>query len=183
MGQDYSYSQPSSSSESIDITSLLQEEADLYADEGQSTYNNPEPFEYPTQPEADQGIPTLCYCGGDTVLATSSTRKHPGRRYITCLNEDDGDCHIWKWWDVAVMEEISDFQRQLRVLKEEGNSTEHKLMLVEKSLFELSNRKLGVKLMGVSRSWWCVLVFLVFVLLFLRGLASKESVSKQHCLN
>ncbi|CAH8339945.1 unnamed protein product [Eruca vesicaria subsp. sativa] len=34
MGQDYSYSQPSSSSESIDITSLLQEEADLYADEG-----------------------------------------------------------------------------------------------------------------------------------------------------
>lgn len=32
MGQDYSYTQPSSSEE-FDMTSLLQEEADLYADE------------------------------------------------------------------------------------------------------------------------------------------------------
>ncbi|KAF2569123.1 hypothetical protein F2Q68_00026136 [Brassica cretica] len=34
MGQDYSYNQSSSSSDSIDITSLLQAEAELYADEG-----------------------------------------------------------------------------------------------------------------------------------------------------
>uniref|UniRef100_A0A0D3AQM8 Uncharacterized protein n=1 Tax=Brassica oleracea var. oleracea TaxID=109376 RepID=A0A0D3AQM8_BRAOL len=39
MGQDYSYSQPSSSSDEYDITSLLQAEAEMYADEAQSSYN------------------------------------------------------------------------------------------------------------------------------------------------
>ncbi|KAG2245034.1 hypothetical protein Bca52824_093135 [Brassica carinata] len=90
MGQDYSYSQPSSSSDSIDITSLLHAEAELYADEGQSSYNNPEPVQYPPQQEADDGIPTICYCGGEPVVATSSTHKDPSRRISfkrECLKE------------------------------------------------------------------------------------------------
>ncbi|XP_013594727.1 PREDICTED: uncharacterized protein LOC106302865 [Brassica oleracea var. oleracea] len=152
MGQDYSYSQPSSSSDSIDITSLLHAEAELYADEGQSSYNNPEPVQYPPQQEADDGIPTICYCGGEPVVATSSTHKDPSRRYFTCENVDDGDCNIWKWWDVAVMEEMSDLHRQLRLLKDQGNASEQKLMLLEKSVFELSNQKSGVKLVRVSSS-------------------------------
>ncbi|KAF3526956.1 hypothetical protein F2Q69_00050112 [Brassica cretica] len=131
MGQDYSYSQLSSSSDSIDITSLLQAEAELYADEGQSSYNNPEPVQYPPQPEADDGIPTICYCGGEPVVATSSTHKDPDR---------------------------SDLQRQLRLLKDQGNASEQKLMLLEKSVFELSNQKSGVKLMRVSSSRCCLLV-------------------------
>ncbi|XP_013617752.1 PREDICTED: glutathione S-transferase T2-like [Brassica oleracea var. oleracea] len=102
MGQDYSYSQPSSSEEyDIDITSLLQAEADIYADEAESSQNIAEPFQYPPQPEADDGIPKTCYCGGQPVVATSYTSKDPGRRYFTCDNADDGDCHVWKWWDVA----------------------------------------------------------------------------------
>ena len=169
MGQDYSYSQPSSSSDSIDITSLLQAEAELYADEGQSSHNNPEPVQYPPQPEADDGIQTICYCGGEPVVATSSTHKDPGRRYFTCENVDDGDCHIWKWWDVAVMEEMSDLQRQLRLLKNQGNASEKKLMLLEKSVFELSNQKSGVKLMRVSSRRCCLLVLIGFVFLFLHG--------------
>ncbi|KAG2322042.1 hypothetical protein Bca52824_015255 [Brassica carinata] len=40
MGQDYSYSQPSSTSESVDITSLFEAEAQIYADEADSSYCN-----------------------------------------------------------------------------------------------------------------------------------------------
>ncbi|KAF3577967.1 hypothetical protein YC2023_036069 [Brassica napus] len=38
MGQDYSYSQPSSSSNFVDITSLLEAEGQMYADEAESSY-------------------------------------------------------------------------------------------------------------------------------------------------
>ncbi|KAL0791729.1 hypothetical protein Bca101_007975 [Brassica carinata] len=95
MGQDYSYTQPSSSAE-----------ADLYANEGESSYTIAEADQYPPEPEADEGIPRTCYCGSEPVVATSYTTKDPGRRYFSCDNVDDGDCHIWKWWDVAIQEEL-----------------------------------------------------------------------------
>ncbi|KAF3585456.1 hypothetical protein F2Q69_00025848 [Brassica cretica] len=79
MGQ-YSYSHPSSSSEDLDITSLLEAEAQLYADEAQSSFDMAEPVQYQPQPEADDGIPTTCYCGGEPVVATAYTEKD----------------HIWK---------------------------------------------------------------------------------------
>ncbi|KAG2243693.1 hypothetical protein Bca52824_094453 [Brassica carinata] len=50
MGQDYSYSQPSSSE--YDLTSLLEEEAALYADEAESSYMVAEPAQYPPPAEA-----------------------------------------------------------------------------------------------------------------------------------
>ncbi|KAF8049485.1 hypothetical protein N665_2202s0004 [Sinapis alba] len=140
MGQDYSYSQPSSSDD-FDITSLLEEEAALYADEADSRYHIADAVHYPTQPEADDGIPTTCYCGGEHVVATSYTRKDPGRRYYTCDNVDDGDCHIWKWWDVAVTEEMSDFQKQLRHLKDQGFECEQKLVKLQKNVSLLSMKK------------------------------------------
>jgi len=68
MGQDYSYSQPSSSDE-FDMTYLLEAEAALYADEGQSSFSVGEPVRNP--PEADDGIPTRCYCGSEAAIATS----------------------------------------------------------------------------------------------------------------
>ncbi|KAG2310112.1 hypothetical protein Bca52824_021669 [Brassica carinata] len=80
MGQDYSYNQPSSSSESVDITSLLEAEAQIYADEADSSYCNAMPVQYPHQPEADDGIPTTCYCGAQPVLGCSYTPKDPYRR-------------------------------------------------------------------------------------------------------
>ena len=146
MGQDYSYSQPSSSEEyEIDITSLLQAEADIYADEAESSQNIAEPFQYPPQLEADDGIPKTCYCGGQPVVATSYTSKDPGIRYFTCDNADDGDCHVWKWWDVAVMEEMSDFQRQLREVKDQRNECEQKLVKLEETVWELAKKKSEVK--------------------------------------
>ncbi|KAF3523454.1 hypothetical protein F2Q69_00050213 [Brassica cretica] len=62
MAQDYSYTQPSSSDEF---------EADLYADEGESSYTVAEADQYSLEPEADEGIPRTCYCSSEPVVATS----------------------------------------------------------------------------------------------------------------
>ena len=58
MGQDYSYTQPSSSDE-YDLTSLLEAEAALYAEEAESSYNIVEPVQCPPQP-------FQYLCGGHT---------------------------------------------------------------------------------------------------------------------
>ncbi|KAG5385282.1 hypothetical protein IGI04_036752 [Brassica rapa subsp. trilocularis] len=56
MGQDYSYTQPSSSDE-FDNTSLFLAEAAMYADEAESSYNRAQPVHYPPQPVQN-------FCGG-----------------------------------------------------------------------------------------------------------------------
>ena len=111
MGLDYSYTQPSASEDyglgdSADSgysqtdakfeAAILMDQAEIEASR----------VHYPPQPEVEFGFPRECYCGGEPLLATSVTRNDPGRRYYTCRNVDDGDCHVWKWWDVAVMEEV-----------------------------------------------------------------------------
>ncbi|XP_048635240.1 uncharacterized protein LOC106449541 isoform X3 [Brassica napus] len=58
MGQNYSYTQPSSSDE-YDLTSLLEAEAALYAEEAESSYNIGEPVQCPPQP-------FQYLCGGHT---------------------------------------------------------------------------------------------------------------------
>ncbi|KAG2285791.1 hypothetical protein Bca52824_045395 [Brassica carinata] len=83
MGQDYSYSQPSSSSNSLDMSSLLEADAKLYAAEAESPYCNAEPDQFPPQREADDGIPTAFYCGAQPVVECSYTPKDPYRRYFT----------------------------------------------------------------------------------------------------
>ncbi|XP_048614657.1 uncharacterized protein LOC106371842 [Brassica napus] len=132
MGQDYSYSQPSSSSNSLDMTSLLEAEAQLYTDA--------EPDQFAPQPEADDGIPRTCYCGAQPAVGISYTPKDPYRRYFTCDNVDDGDCHIWKWWDVAVTEEMCEFQRQLRQLKDQSFECDQKLVKLQKTVCELKKK-------------------------------------------
>ncbi|CAN6977371.1 unnamed protein product [Brassica rapa subsp. trilocularis] len=175
MGQDYSYTQPSSSeASSLDITSLLQAEADMYAEEAQSRHNNSEPYNYPPQPEADDGIPKTCYCGADPVLAASYTSKDPGRRYFTCENADDGDCHIWKWWDVAVMEEMSDFQRQLREVKSQHTESEQKLVKVEETVSELSKKISGIREMFLLAVCVLLSLFIVIFMVFMLGGKAME---------
>ncbi|KAF8046600.1 hypothetical protein N665_0088s0050 [Sinapis alba] len=163
MGQDYSYSQPSSSEEyNIGFACLLQGEADAYRDEAESSLCIAEPVHYPPQPECDDGIPKICYCGGEAVLATSYTSKDPGRRYFTCRNVDDGECHIWKWYDVAVMEELSEFGRQLREVKDQCYVADEKLVTVAKRVCDLASKKeAGCRSVSVVGS--CILVLLVVV--------------------
>uniref|UniRef100_A0A0D3EI32 Uncharacterized protein n=1 Tax=Brassica oleracea var. oleracea TaxID=109376 RepID=A0A0D3EI32_BRAOL len=68
MGQDYSFTQPSSSAESLDMTSLLEAECELYKDEDDSRI-----LHQVYGDEADDGMPLTCYCGSDAVVATSYT--------------------------------------------------------------------------------------------------------------
>uniref|UniRef100_A0A0D3EFH7 GRF-type domain-containing protein n=1 Tax=Brassica oleracea var. oleracea TaxID=109376 RepID=A0A0D3EFH7_BRAOL len=102
--------------------------------EVESSHHIVEPVQYPPQPECDDGIPKTCYCGGEPVVAAAHTSKDIGRRYFTCENADDGECHIWKWWDVAVTEELRDYQRQLREVKDPANDIDEKLVKLEKSV-------------------------------------------------
>ncbi|KAG2254405.1 hypothetical protein Bca52824_084541 [Brassica carinata] len=81
MGQDYSYTQPSSSDE-INLTSILEAEAQIYKDESESSLYIAEEVQYTPSPEADDGIPTTCYCGSELEIATSHTHKDPGRRLL-----------------------------------------------------------------------------------------------------
>ncbi|XP_010424555.1 PREDICTED: uncharacterized protein At4g04775-like [Camelina sativa] len=62
--------------------------------------------------EPENRIPTICYCGGRPKLEPSFTRTDPGRLFYTCQNRDDGECHIWKWWDKAMMEELRSLEQE-----------------------------------------------------------------------
>ena len=150
MGHDYSYSQPSDSDEfggdTVDSGYSETEEL-IRRDQAELSYNNRE-VQYPPQPEVEFGFPQTCYCGGQPHLATSYSRTDPGRRYYTCDNVDDGECHVWKWWDEAVMEEmrardihtlqlaekvdylniLSDYETHLSHVKDLYNVAEQKLV-------------------------------------------------------
>lgn len=163
MGQ-YSYTQPSESDFGGNYSSDTddREVEDLIRrDQAELDYNYAATIQYPPQPEVEFGFPQTCYCGGRPKLATSRTVNDPGRRYYTCDNVNDGDCHVHKWWDEAVMEEmrardthtlqlaekvdyltfLNDYDPQLNQFKESQNETEQKLVRVEKLVCELAERR------------------------------------------
>ncbi|XP_013600898.1 PREDICTED: uncharacterized protein LOC106308295 isoform X1 [Brassica oleracea var. oleracea] len=160
MGLDYSYTQPSLSEEYGDNSAdsgYSQMEADILLDQ---TEIEAARRQYPPQPEVEFGFPKECYCGGEPLVATSYTRNDPGRRYYTCENIDDGDCHVWKWWDVAATEEIralsrhcgqlsdkvdyltcvSDYDTQLNQVKELHYEAEQKLVSLERIVCNLAKK-------------------------------------------
>ncbi|KAJ4890757.1 hypothetical protein Rs2_30505 [Raphanus sativus] len=150
----YSYSQPSQSatfggdggdgsdSDYNEIESLIQQ------DQAQLENENRQQV-YPPQPEVEFGFPQTCYCGSQPQIATSYSRTDPGRRYYTCDNVDDGECHVWKWWDEAVMEEMRARDRQTLQLAEKVDSltllsdfdTDQKLLRLESMVGELAKNK------------------------------------------
>ncbi|CAH8311762.1 unnamed protein product [Eruca vesicaria subsp. sativa] len=107
--------------------------------------------QYSPQPEVEFGFPQTCYCGARPFLATSNTRSNPGRRFYTCANVDDDDCHVWKWWDVAVMKEMGAMDRHVLQLAEKVDTltyvndldTEQKLLELEKQVGALLRRNRG----------------------------------------
>nr|VDD63253.1 unnamed protein product [Brassica oleracea] len=110
MGLDYSYSQPSESEDYGGNDSSHTEDREvedlIRRDQAELNYIYAATVQYPPQPEVEFGFPQTCYCGGRPKLATSRTVNDPGRRYYTCDYVNDGDCHVHKWWDEAVMEEM-----------------------------------------------------------------------------
>ncbi|KAL0845962.1 hypothetical protein Bca101_019208 [Brassica carinata] len=116
MGHDYSYTQPSDSEELFgnNADSEYSEMEDLIRrDQAELSLERRSSVQYPPQPEVEFGFPQVCYCGSQPLLVQSKSSN--GRLLYTCENVDDGDCHIWKWWDVAVMEEMR--ARDLHVLQ------------------------------------------------------------------
>ncbi|KAL0721859.1 hypothetical protein Bca4012_036458 [Brassica carinata] len=81
MGQDYSYTQPSSSDE-FDNTSLLEAEAALYADEAESSYNIAQPVQYPPQP-------VQYFCGGHATAEEMRDFQTQLRLLKDQVNESD----------------------------------------------------------------------------------------------
>uniref|UniRef100_A0A0D3CNR0 GRF-type domain-containing protein n=1 Tax=Brassica oleracea var. oleracea TaxID=109376 RepID=A0A0D3CNR0_BRAOL len=117
-------------------------------DQAEISYNYGAPAQYPPQPEVEFGFPQTCYCGSQPVIATSYIRNDPGRRYYTCDNVDDGECHVWKWWDVAVMEEMRARDRHTLQLAEKVETltlltdyeSEQKVVRLEKIVSELAKK-------------------------------------------
>ncbi|XP_010448186.1 PREDICTED: uncharacterized protein LOC104730690 [Camelina sativa] len=127
--------------------------------------------QYPPQPEVEHGFPKECYCGAKPFLTNCYNR-----RFFTCPNVDDGEMHIHKWWDVAVMEELRDSDRRYEVMAEkvdyltlfndESNATEQKLVRLENVVNEICKenklRKFtDLLVVGVIIIFTCILFMLV----------------------
>ncbi|XP_023635041.1 uncharacterized protein LOC111829626 isoform X2 [Capsella rubella] len=170
MGQDYSYSWDSSDEQShhnTEDTVEMETEAYILMDEGHSAYNMVDR----TEPEIEVGFPNLYYCGGQPLLKTSYTRNDPGRKhvYFTCENVGDGDMHLHKWWNVAVMEEMTERARvvavDLKEMREQESKSEENVVklqkLVEKLGDELQRSRVTLRMvLGVS---FCVLALLISI--------------------
>ncbi|KAF2579262.1 hypothetical protein F2Q70_00009819 [Brassica cretica] len=104
---------------------------------------------YPPQPEVEFGFLQVCYCGAKPLLATSNTRQDQGRRYYTCAKKDDGQCHVYKWWDEALMEEMRARDIHVLQLGEKVESltlltdydTEQKIRNLEKIVGDMAKEK------------------------------------------
>ncbi|KAF3564285.1 hypothetical protein DY000_02017915 [Brassica cretica] len=152
MGLDYSYGQPSEDEDLFanSIDSGYSETDDLIRrDQAEISLQAGSPVQYPPQPEVEFGCPQICYCGAQPLVATSNSRNDPGRRYYTCANVDDRECHVWKWWDVAVMEEMRARDRHVLQLAEQvenltlftDHETEQKLLRLEKIVCDIAKEK------------------------------------------
>ena len=174
MGLDYSYSQPSQSetfggdgfdSEYNEVEALIQE------DQAQLEYENAQAFVYPPQPEVEFGIPQVCYCGNAPKIATSKDF----RRYYTCGNADDGECHVWKWWDEAVMEEMRARDRHTLQLDEKVDAltllsdydTDQKLFRLENMVCELAKSRSTWSFESLVAAMVIVIVFIGLVIVFI----------------
>ncbi|XP_048623554.1 uncharacterized protein At4g04775-like [Brassica napus] len=148
----YSYSQPSEDEPLFgnnDDNDYSETEDLIRRDQAELSLERCSQVHYPPQPEVEFGFPQVCYCGAHPVLATSNTRNDQGRRYYTCANKDDGDCHIFKWWDDAVMDEMRARDVHVFQLAEKVESltlltdydTEEKLRNLEKMVGDMAKDK------------------------------------------
>ncbi|VVB17047.1 unnamed protein product [Arabis nemorensis] len=53
-------------------------------------------------------IPTICYCGKPALLKTQTIGLLTGTKFYSCAGDiRDGDCHIYKLLDDAILEKIT----------------------------------------------------------------------------
>uniref|UniRef100_A0A0D3CAE9 GRF-type domain-containing protein n=1 Tax=Brassica oleracea var. oleracea TaxID=109376 RepID=A0A0D3CAE9_BRAOL len=180
--EDYGLRNSTDSGNSSTKMNIMLDQAEIEAAQNQ----------YPLQPEVEFGFPKECYCGREPLLATSYTRNDPGRRFYTCDNIDDGDCHVYKWWDVAVTEEIkalgthyaqlsdrvdylsflSDDDTHMRKFKDLQFDLEQKLLRVERIGCDLAR--------NTSRLFRIACVMVVVLVLIGIGLAAQRNREEGH---
>ena len=159
----YSYTQPSSSDPYDRPDSSENETEDLIRrDQAEISLKYAEVVQYPPQPEVEFGFPQTCYCGSEPRIAASRSSAFPGRLYYTCGHVDDGECHVWKWWDVALMEEMKARANHLLVLEAKVENlnlmsdleTEEKVRRLEKQVQEKDVRveKLVEEILAKNKS-------------------------------
>ncbi|KAL0740418.1 hypothetical protein Bca4012_081931 [Brassica carinata] len=166
----YSYSQPSSSSNyGYDFGEESSTEDLIRRDQEELELKYGAPSQYPPHPEVEFGFPHACYCGGEPVL---STRNYDaGRLYYTCAARDDGECHVWKWWDKAVMEEMRAMDQHVNVLAEKVDSltgftdyeTEQRILRLENLVTDLAKKRPSGGMSGFERPFGVMLLILVFI--------------------
>ncbi|WZY74826.1 hypothetical protein YC2023_021210 [Brassica napus] len=151
----HSYSQPSQSDDifcNSEDGSFSEMEDLIRRDQAELSLHASSQVQYPPQPEVEFGIPQTCYCGAKPLLATS--RTDPGRRIYTCENVDDGECHVWKWWDEAMMEEMRARDRHVIQLEEKVDNlslcsdieTDQRLVRVEKMVGDIGKEQSKLRL-------------------------------------
>lgn len=72
------------------------------------------------------GIPNRCYCGATPIIATCLTETDPGRRFFNCRNKGDGERHINKWMDVAIMEGLTKIEDKYGFLANRVGQVEYR---------------------------------------------------------
>ncbi|CAH2078981.1 unnamed protein product [Thlaspi arvense] len=106
----------------------------------------------------DYGLTKECDCGANDIIDTS---------HSPMIQEGgDGDCHIWKWWDEAVIEELTlidgnvgemaekmdfftyldDFYMATGEIKELKNETTKKIAKLEMELAEMKKKQSGIRI-------------------------------------
>ncbi|CAN8268545.1 unnamed protein product [Cochlearia groenlandica] len=73
-----------------------------FYDDGEEEVTSRDPYD----DAMEFGVPTICYCGREAILATATSPLNSARRFYTCPSRD--------WWDVAVMEELRKAQDMAR---------------------------------------------------------------------
>ncbi|CAN8242144.1 unnamed protein product [Cochlearia groenlandica] len=102
-----------------------------------------------------------CLCDSDAIVEASSTSTNPGRLFYTCPSRDDGNCHMCKWWDEAMMEELTCIKREVAIQSELKEQIDELASL--KDLIHKSNNHVA-ELKNMTQKLSIALITLVVVL-------------------
>ncbi|VVB03788.1 unnamed protein product [Arabis nemorensis] len=91
------------------------------------------------------GIPTVCYCGKPAVLKTQTIGLETKTKFYSCASDiRDGDCHIYKLLDDAILEEITLTKTKLGEIEGRLFGLLTTVEEEKKKLQELESRLLGL---------------------------------------
>ncbi|CAN8277551.1 unnamed protein product [Cochlearia groenlandica] len=99
-----------------------------------------------------EGVPNQCWCGGHIRTFVSKTNDNPSRRFYRCelASQRKDECHVFKWVDEALLDEIKLLQAQQKNLVEVVNDYK-KLMIQNIEENEAKLRQLeGKKNINIS---------------------------------